>query len=69
MKALIQLYLHFPQRYQGGSESEDPLFRTRDDHPIPRTAITALIERAARGLGLPEGDLGTQFQDSAMVKR
>lgn len=81
VKAMIQLYRHFPQRYQGGSESEDPLFRTRDEHPIPRTAITALIERAAR-LGLPEGDLGThslrfggasaiwaQFQDSAMVKR
>ena len=80
--AAIQLYLHFPQRYQGGSESEDPLFRARDDKPIPRTAITALIERAARSLGQCEGDLGTHslrfggasaiwaaYQDSAMVKR
>ena len=82
MKAVIQLYLHFPQRYQGGSESDDPLFRSRDDRPIPRTAITSLIERAARGLGQDEGHLGThslrfggasaiwsQYQDSAMVKR
>ena len=82
VKAAIQLYLHFPQRYQGGSESEDPLFRTRDDKPIPRTAITALIERAARSLGQCDGDLSTHslrfggasaiwasYQDSAMVKR
>lgn len=82
VKATIQLYLRFPQRYHGGSESEDPLFRTRDDKPSPRTAVTALIKKAARGLGLPEGDLGThslrfggasaiwaQFQDSTMVKR
>ena len=29
VKAIVQLYLHFPQRYQGG------------DRPIPRAAITA----------------------------
>ena len=80
VKALIQLYLHFPQRYQGGNEAEDLLFRTRDDKPVPRAAIQALIERAAKGLNLPESDLGThslrfggasalwaQYQDTSLV--
>ena len=75
VKALIQLYLHFP-------EAEELLFRTRDDKPVPRAAIQALIERAAKGLNLPEGDLGThslrfggasalwaQYQDTSLVKR
>ena len=82
VKALIQLYLHFPQRYQGGAEAEELLFRTREDKPVPRAAIQALIERAAKGLNLPEGDLGThslrfggasalwaQYQDTSLVKR
>ena len=82
VKALIGLYQHFPQRYQGGSESAELLFRTRDDKPIPRSAIQALIERAAKGMNLPEGDLGThslrfggasalwaQFQDASLVQR
>ena len=82
VKAMIGLYQHFPQRYQGGSESAELLFRTRDDKPIPRSAIQALIERAAKGMNLPEGDLGThslrfggasalwaQFQDASLVQR
>ena len=59
VKSMIQLFHHFPQRYQGGSEAEELLFRTRDDRPIPRAAIQALIERASKALGLPGGDLGT----------
>ena len=82
VKAMINLFHHFPQRYQGGSDAEEFLFRTPDEKPIPRTAIQALIERAAKGLNLPSGDLGThslrfggasalwaQYQDTAMVKR
>lgn len=82
VKAAIQLFQHFPQRYQGGSEAEEILFRSKDDRPVPRAAIQALIERAAKGLNLPSGDLGThslrfggasalwaQYQDTALVKR
>lgn len=82
VKAMVQLFHHFPQRYQGGSESEEFLFRTQDDKPIPRAAIQAMIERAAKGLNLPGGELGThslrfggasalwaQYQDTALVKR
>lgn len=82
VKAMVQLFRHFPQRYQGGSEAEELLFRSPDEKPIPRAAIQALIERAARGLNLPSGDLGThslrfggasalwaQYQDTALVKR
>eukprot|EP00435_Cladocopium_sp_Y103_P067566 s528_g30.t1 len=82
VKAMVNLFHQFPQRYQGGSEAEELLFRSLDDRPIPRTAIQALIERAAKGLNLPNGDLGThslrfggasalwaQYQDTALVKR
>eukprot|EP00435_Cladocopium_sp_Y103_P035201 s1779_g9.t1 len=82
VKAMVNLFHQFPQRYQGGSEAEELLFRSLDDRPIPRAAIQALIERAAKGLNLPNGDLGThslrfggasalwaQYQDTALVKR
>ena len=82
VKAMITLYQHFPQRYQGGAETEELLFRASDEKPIPRAAIQALIERAAKALNLPGGDLGThslrfggasalwaQYQDTALVKR
>lgn len=82
VKAMIGIFQYFPQRYQGGSEAEEMLFRSPDDKPIPRTAIQALIERSAKGLNLPSGDLGThslrfggasalwaQYQDTALVKR
>eukprot|EP00438_Fugacium_kawagutii_P005226 Skav210774 [mRNA] locus=scaffold3765:57404:60835:+ [translate_table: standard] len=82
VKSMVTLFCHFPQRYQGGSEAEDMLFRSPDERPIPRAAIQALIERAAKGLGMPSGDLGThslrfggasalwsQFRDTALVKR
>lgn len=81
VQAMVTFH-HFPQRYQGGSEAEEFLFRSPDEKPIPRAAIQALIKRAAKGLNLPEGDLGThslrfggasalwaQYQDTAMVKR
>lgn len=82
VKALIRLFLHFPQRFRGGSEVHELLFRQRDGRPVPRTAIQALLERVAQGLGLPEEKLGThslrfggasalwpQYQDTAVVKR
>ena len=82
VRAMVTLFRHFPQRYQGGSEAEEMLFRSPDERPIPRAAIQALIERAAKGLGMPSGDLGThslrfggasalwsQFRDTALVKR
>ena len=42
--AMVTLFHHFPQRYQGGAEAEELLFRSPDERPIPRTAIQALIE-------------------------
>ena len=82
VSAAIQLFLHSPQRYQGGSEAGDTLLRTRGDKPIPRAAIHSLIEKAVRGVGLPPGGIGThslrfggasalwaQYQDTSIVKR
>ena len=36
-----------------------PLFRTDDDKLLPRGAVQSMIERSAKALGLPDGDLGT----------
>ena len=36
-----------------------PLFRTEDEKLLPRGAVQAMIERSARALNMPEGDLGT----------
>ena len=82
VRAMVSLFQNFPQRYQGGAEAEEMLLRSQDGKPIPRSAIQALIEQSASGLGLPRGDLGThslrfggasalwaQYKDTAMVKR
>ena len=78
----IQLFRNFPQRYGGGMEAQGPLFVSSSGEMIPRQAVTALLEQAARGLNMPEGDFGTHslrfggasaiwasYNDSTMVKR
>ena len=58
------------------------LFRTEDEKLLPRGAVQAMIERSARALNMPEGDLGTHslrfggasaiwaaYGESALVKR
>ena len=82
VKATINLFRHFPQRYRGGSEDQAPLFRTEDGKVLPRAAVTSLLSASAKALGMPEGDLGTHslrfggasaiwasYGDSQMVKR
>ena len=82
VKSAINLFRHFPQRYRGGSEDQAPLFRAEDGKVLPRSAVTSLLEAAAKALGMPEGDLGTpslrfggasaiwaSYGDSQMVKR
>ena len=82
VKAAINLFRHYPQRYRGGSEDQAPLFRTEDGKVLPRAAVTSLLEASAKALGMPEGDLGTHslrfggasaiwasYGDSQMVKR
>ena len=82
VKATINLFRHFPQRYRGGSEDQAPLFRTEDGKVLPRAAVTSLLSASAKALGMAEGDLGTHslrfggasaiwasYGDSQMVKR
>ena len=82
VKAAVALFLNYPQRYGGGSDALGPLFRTDEDRLLPRGAVQAIIERAARALNMPEGDLGTHslrfggasaiwaaYGESALVKR
>ena len=82
VKAIQGLFKHFPQRYDQGSEASDFLFRTGDGKVVPRAAITALIERAAKSLGVFDGDYSTHslrfggasaiwaaYSDTALVKR
>ena len=78
----VALFKQFPQRYHNGSDSHGPLFRGQDGQMIPRQAVTALLEAAAKALHMPEGDFGTHslrfggasaiwaaYGDSTMVKR
>ena len=78
----VALFKQFPQRYRNGSDSLGPLFRSQDGQMIPRQAVTALLEAAAKALHMPEGDFGTHslrfggasaiwaaYGDSTMVKR
>ena len=60
-EAAIALFLNYPQRYDKGNDTMGPLFRTEDDKLLPRGAVQAMIERSARALNMPEGDLGTQL--------
>ena len=82
VKAAIALFLNYPQRYGGGNDAFAPLFRTEEDRLLPRGAVQAMIERSAKALNLPEGDLGTHslrfggasaiwaaYGESALVKR
>ena len=78
----IQLFRNFPQRYGGGIEAQGPLFVLSSGEMVPRQAVTALLEQAARALNMPEGDFGAHslrfggasaiwasYNDSTMVKR
>ena len=82
VKAAVALFLNYPQRFEGGSDALGPLFRTDDDKLLPRGAVQSMIERSAKALGLPDGDLGTHslrfggalaiwaaYEESALVKR
>ena len=82
VKAAVALFLNYPQRFEGGSDALGPLFRTDDDKLLPRGAVQSMIERSAKALGLPDGDLGTHslrfggasaiwaaYGESALVKR
>lgn len=82
VKTTQGLFKHFPQRYSGGSEALDLLFRTGDGKVVPRAAITALIEKAAKSLGVLDGDFSTHslrfggasaiwaaYSDTTLVKR
>ena len=59
VRAAIAIFLNFPQRYGGGNDAFGPLFRTADDKLLPRGAVQAAIEAAAKALNMPPGDLGT----------
>ena len=80
--AAVTLFRHYPQRYHCGGDALGPLFRTDDGQMVPRQAVTALLEAAAKALHMPEGDFGTHslrfggasaiwaaYGDSTMVKR
>lgn len=80
--AAVTLFRHYPQRYHCGGDALVPLFRTDDGQMVPRQAVTALLEAAAKALHMPEGDFGTHslrfggasaiwaaYGDSTMVKR
>lgn len=82
VSSAVALFKQFPQRYNNGGDALGPLFRTGDGQVIPRQAVTALLEAAARALHMPEGDFGTHslrfggasaiwaaYGDSTMVKR
>lgn len=82
VRAAIAIFLNFPQRYGGGNDALGPLFRTADDKLLPRGAVQAAIEAAAKALNMPPGDLGTHslrfggasaiwaaYGESALVKR
>jgi len=82
VRAMQGLFKHFPQRYDRGSEAQEFLFRTVEGKVVPRAAITALIERAAKALGVFDGDYSTHslrfggasaiwaaYSDTTLVKR
>lgn len=82
VQAARNIFACFPNRYQGGIEESEPLFRDDEGKPISREAINALLVKAARAVGEEPGDLKTHslrfggasalwaaYKDAAVVKR
>ena len=83
VQAARNIFVCFPNRYQGGVEESEPLFRDDEGRPISREAISALlVKAAARAVGEEPGDLKIRslrfggasalwaaYKDAAIVKR
>ena len=73
---------HFPDRFDGGPQSHEPLFRWANGSAITRMDICRWLERAALAQGVPAERVGShslriggatalynQFKDIELVKR
>jgi len=58
--AVRQFFQKYPNRYLGGVEADEPLFRTPEGWDIAREAVQMLLRRAAEACGVA-GHLGSQF--------
>jgi hypothetical protein len=76
------LFAHFPQRYVGSSEEDEPLLRYASGVACTRMEIQAVLGRAAVALGNSDHHFGSHslrfggasalwaaFHDSALVRR
>ena len=79
--AVKQLFQKYPNRYLGGVEADEPLFRTPEGWDIPREAVQMLLRRAAEACGVT-GNLGSHslrfggasalwaaYKDASVVRR
>ena len=79
--AVRQFFQKYPNRYLGGVEADEPLFRTPEGWDIPREAVQMLLRRAAEACGVA-GHLGSHslrfggasalwaaYKDASVVRR
>ena len=79
--AVMQLFQKYPNRYLGGVEADEPLFRSPEGWDIPREAVQMLLRRAAEACGVA-GHLGSHslrfggasalwaaYKDASVVRR
>jgi hypothetical protein len=82
VSAVRMLFQHFPQRYLGGTEENEPLLRYSSGAAATRGEVQAMLGRAAVALGHSDHHFGSHslrfggasaiwaaYHDSAMVKR
>lgn len=81
VESVVRLFQKFPERYLGGCEATEPLFRTPSGEGVQREAIQMLLREAACQCGVG-GTIGshslrfggasalwTAFKDASVVRR
>jgi hypothetical protein len=82
VRAAVGIFRNYPQRFLGGAEDSEPLFRDPGGQPIARQVVSALLTKAATAQGQDEGSLSSHslrfggasalwaaYGDASLVKR
>ena len=57
--AVAEFRRHFPERFDGGSQADQPVCRWSNGEPILRSEVATWLERAATAHGVPPTRMGT----------